>query len=155
VARGEWQKTYFSLQPQLIWHGSANQSDPFASRRGDIDGEFAVTLGRHFKWLGFDGFSDNLIGIDVRPANRPSAVKVDLTVGLDLTQSTKIMLQSESYTAFSKGAISGNASSNKLGLSLVHRLDKTVSVEIGARSSLTGTNTIEERSVRFALWYDF
>ena len=154
-ALGEWQKTYFSIQPLAIWHGSMNESDPFASQRGDIDGEFAVTLGRHFKWLGFDGFTDNLIGITLRPANRPSAFKVNLTLGLDLNPRTKIMLKSESYAAFSKGAAASQVQSNKLGLSFVRRMDKTVSLEIGAATSLTGRNTIEERSVRLALWYDF
>ena len=155
LALGKWQDTYFSLQPQIIWHGAKNQSDPFASRRGDIDGEFAITLGRHFKLLGLDGFSDNLIGIDIRPASRPSAMIVNLTIGLNLDARTKVMLKSESYSTFTKSSASSQTRSNKLGLSLVRRLDKTVSIEVGAMRSLNGQNTIQEKSMRVALWYDF
>jgi len=154
-ALGEWQKTYFSLQPQLIWHGAQNQSDPFASKRGDVDGEFAITLGRHFKWLGLDGFTDNLLGLDVRPANRPSALRVNLTLGVDLDSRTKAMLKSESYASFSKGNAASQVQSNKLGLSLVRRLDKTVSLEVRGMASVTGRNTIKEKSIGLALWYDF
>lgn len=154
-ALGEWQETYISLQPQIIRHGSPNQSDPFASRRGDIDGELAVTLGRHFKWLGLDGFTDNLLGLDIRPANRPSALRANLTLGVDFNPRTKLMLKSESYAAFSKGSAASQIQSNKLGLSLVRRMDKAVSFEVGGMASLSGRNTIKERSVRFALWYDF
>ncbi len=156
-ALGTWQDTSISLQPSLIWHGAMNQSDPSASQRGDVDGEFAVTLGRHFKWLGFDGFSDNLIGIRVKPGNRPSEFRANLTIGVNFNARTMLLLKSESTSTFSKGsgASANQSQSNKLGLSLIRRLDKTVSLEVGAAASLSGRNTIKERSLRAALWYDF
>ena len=95
------------------------------------------------------------MGIDIRPANRPSALRVNLTLGVDFNPRTKLMLKSESYAAFSKGSAASQVQSNKLGLSLVRRLDKTVSLEVGGMASLSGRNTIKEKSVRFALWYDF
>lgn len=154
---GSWQDTFFSLQPSLILHGDMSQSDPSASQRGDVDGEFAVTLGRHFKWLGFDGFSDNLIGIRVKPGNRPSEFRANLTLGVNLNTRTMVMLKSEGTSTFSKGAgaAASQSQSNKLGLSFVRRLDKLVSLEVGVASSLTGRNTIKEHSLRAALWYDF
>lgn len=156
-ALGTWRETLFSLQSTLIWHGAMRQSDPSASQRGDVDGEFAVTLGQHFKWLGLDGFSDNLIGIRVRPANRPSEFRAILTLGVHLNPRTMVMVKSESTSTFSQGsgASASQIQSNKLGLSLVRRLDKTVSLEVGAAGSLSGRNTIKERSLRAALWYDF
>lgn len=156
-ALGSWQDVFFSVQPSLIWHGAMNQSDPAASQRGDVDGEFAVTLGRHFKWLGLDGFSDNLIGIRVKPGNQPSEFRANLTFGINLNARTMMMLKNESTSTFSKGAgaSASQSQSNKLGLSLVRRLDKTVSLEVGVAGSLTGRNTIKERSLRAALWYDF
>lgn len=156
-ALGKWDDTYYGFQPLLIWHGAMGAADPFASQRGDIDGEFGLTMGRHFKWLGFDGFSDNLIAIRVRPANRPSEMKANLTIGVSLTKDRQVMLKSESYATFSKGegAAASQIQSNKLGLSFVQRLDKTVTMEVNFAQSLSGRNTIKQTSTGFSLWYDF
>tara|TARA_R110000868_G_scaffold129632_6_gene338690 strand:+ start:6290 stop:7132 length:843 start_codon:yes stop_codon:yes gene_type:complete len=157
-AIGKWEDTYYSFQPLLIWHGAMGSSaDPVASQRGDIDGEFGLTMGRHFKWLGLDGFSDNLVAIRVRPANRPSELKANLTLGVSLNKDRQVMLKSESYATFSKGAgaAASQIQSNKLGLSFVQRLDKTVTMEVNYSQSLTGRNTIKQTSTGFALWYNF
>ncbi|MCE9649513.1 MAG: hypothetical protein K8R18_07810 [Parvibaculum sp.] len=156
-ALGTWQETFFSIQPLLAWHGAESPSDPFASRRGDIDGEIDLTMGQNFKWLGMDGFTDNMIGIRIRPANRPSELKANLTIGVRPFERTMLMLKSESYVAFSRGGgpTPANLQSNKLGLSFVRELDKTVSMELNGMASISGRNTIKERSLGFALWYRF
>ncbi len=156
-ALGKWDDTYYSFQPLLIWHGAMGTTDPFASQRGDIDGEFGLTMGRHFKWLGFNGFSDNLIAIRVRPANRPSEMKANLTIGVSLNKDRQVMLKSESYVTFTKGsgAAASQSQSNKLGLSVVQRIDKTVTMEVNFSKSLTGRNAIKQTSTGFSLWYNF
>jgi hypothetical protein len=156
-ALGTWQDTFFSIQPLLAWHGAQSTGDAFASRRGDIDGEIDLTMGQNFKWLGMEGFTDNLIGIRVRPASRPSEIKANLTIGVRPLQRTMIMLKSESYASFSGGggAAPSQIQSNKIGLSLVRELDKTVSMELSTMASVSGRNTIKERSLGFALWYSF
>lgn len=157
-ALGTWQDTLFSIQPLFAWHGAESTGDAFSSRRGDIDGELDVTMGQNFKWLGMDGFTDNLIGIRVRPASRPSEMKVNLTIGVRPTARTMLMLKSESYASFSgsgDGTTPSQIQSNKLGLSFVRELDKTVSMEVAAMASVSGRNTIRERSLGFALWYRF
>jgi hypothetical protein len=157
LALGTWQDTLFSLQPLVAWHGSESTSDPFASRRGDIDGELDLTMGQNFQWLGMEGFTDNLIGIRVRPADRPSELKANLTIGVRPTARTMLMLKSESYAAFSGGGgpNPANLRSSKLGISFVRELDKTVSMEFAGMASVSGRNTIKERSLGFALWYRF
>jgi hypothetical protein len=157
LALGEWQDTYFSVQPLVIWHGAMTQSDPFASQRGDIDGELALTMGQHFELWGLDGFTDNLVGVRVKPSDRPSELKANLTLGLDLSDTSKVMVKSESYATFTEtnSPTTSQITSNKLGLSVVQRLDKTVSMELGYMASLSGKNTIKEQSLGFALWYDF
>ncbi len=157
IALGKWDDTYYGLQPLVIWHGAMGTTDPFASQRGDIDGELGLTMGRHFKWLGLDGFSDNLIALRVRPANRPSEFKANLTIGVSLNKDRQVMLKSESYATFTKGAgaAASQSQSNKLGLSFVQRLDKTVSMEANISTSLTGRNAIKQNSAGFSLWYDF
>lgn len=156
-ALGKWQNTLFSIQPLLAWHGAASTDDPFASRRGDIDGEIDVTMGQNFTWLGMDGFTDNLIGIRVRPADRPSELKANLTIGIRPLARTMVMLKSESYTSLSGGGgvAPSQVQSSKLGFSLVQEIDKTVSVELNAMASVSGRNTIKERSLGLALWYHF
>ena len=156
-AIGKWDDTYYSFQPLLIWHGAMGAADSFGSQRGDIDGEFGLTMGRHFKWLGLDGFTDNLVAIRVRPANRPSEMKANLTIGVSLNKDRQVMLKSESYATFSKGAgaAASQIQSNKLGLSFVQRLDKTVAIELNFSQSLSGRNAIKQTSTGFALWYNF
>lgn len=156
-ALGAWQDTFFSIQPIVAWHGAASTSDAFASRRGDIDGELDLTVGRNFRWLGMDGFTDNLIGVRVRPAGRPSEMKANLTIGVRPSKRTMLMLKSESYASFSGGGGTAPSplQSSKLGLSFVRELDRTVSMEIVAMTSVSGRNTIKERSLGFALWYRF
>ena len=157
IALGKWDDTYYGLQPLVIWHGAMGTTDPFASQRGDIDGEIGLTMGRNFKWLGLHGFSDNLIALRVRPANRPSEFKANLTIGVSLNKDRQVMLKSESYATFTKGAgaAASQSQSNKLGLSFVQRLDKTVSMEANVSTSLTGRNAIKQNSAGFSLWYDF
>lgn len=156
-ALGTWQNTLFSIQPILAWHGAASTDDPFASRRGDIDGEIDITMGQNFTWLGMDGFTDNLIGIRVRPADRPSELKANLTIGLRPSERMMIMLKSESYASFSGGGGTAPSAvqSSKLGLSFVREIDKTVSLELSAMASVSGRNTIKERSLGLGLWYHF
>lgn len=154
---GEWQDTLFSFQPLVIWHGNTNQSDPYSSQRGDIDGEFGITMGQNFELWGLQGFSDNLVGIRVKPASRLNEVKANLTIGLDFAGGRKVMLKSESYASFTResNAAPSQIQSNKLGLSFVQKLDKTVSMELNGMASLSGRNTIDEQTLGFALWYDF
>jgi hypothetical protein len=156
-ALGTWQETFFSIQPLLAWHGAESAGDAFSSRRGDIDGELSLTMGQHFKWLGMDGFTDNLIGVRVRPASRPSEMKVNLTIGLWPSERNMVMLKSESYSSFTGGGgtTPSPIQSNKIGLSFVRKLDKTVSMEFGTMTSVSGRNAIKERSLGFALWYHF
>lgn len=157
IALGQWDDTYYGFQSLLIWHGAMGTTDPVASQHGDIDGEFGLTMGRHFKWLGFDGFSDNLVAIRVRPANRPSEMKANLTIGVSLNKDRQLMLKSETSATFSKGAgaAASQSQSNKLGLSFVQRLDKTVSMEVSFSQSISGRNALKQTSTGFALWYDF
>ena len=156
-ALGEWQDTYFSLQPMAIWHGSASSDDGYSSRRGDVDGEFGVTMGQHFEWLGLQGFTDNLIAYRLKPANTPDEMKANLTLGVNFEHDIQIMLKSESLATVSadQNATVQQVTSNKLGLSLVKKLDKTVSMEMSYMQSLSGKNTVKDSSLGFALWYDF
>lgn len=156
-ALGQWDDTYFSFQPLLIWHGAMNQSDPYGSQRGDVDGEFGITMGQNFELWGLQGFSDNLVGIRIKPASRLNEVKANLTIGLDFAGGRKIMVKSESYASFTRdtNAAPSQIQSNKLGLSFVQKLDKTVSMELSGMAAVSGRNTINEQTLGFALWYDF
>ena len=156
-ALGEWQNTYFSLQPMMIWHGAASSDDGYSSKRGDVDGEFGITMGQHFKWLGLDGFSDNLIAIRVKPADTPNEIKANLTLGVSFKHDIQIMLKSESLATISQDQNAGvrQVMSNKLGLSFVKKIDKTVTTELSYMQSLSGKNTVKDNSLGFALWYSF
>ncbi|MES1990876.1 MAG: hypothetical protein V4441_07990 [Pseudomonadota bacterium] len=120
---GEWQDTYFSLQPMAIWHGAASSDDGYSSKRGDVDGEFGITMGQHFKWLGLDGFSDNLIALRIKPGNTPNEIKANLTLGVNFKYDIQIMLKSESLATISqdRSAAARQVLSNKLGLSFVKK----------------------------------
>lgn len=156
-ALGEWQETYFSVQPLIIWHGAMSSDDGYSSKRGDIDGEFGLTIGQHFKWLGLDGFSDNLIAIRIKPASTPNEFKANLTLGVTFAHDLQIMIKSESLATISQdqNAATRQVTSNKLGLSVVKKLDKTVSMELSYMKCLSGKNTVNDSSLGFALWYSF
>lgn len=156
-ALGEWQETYFSLQPLIIWHGAMSSDDGYSSKRGDVDGEFGITMGQHFKWLGLDGFSDNLIAIRIKPANTPNEFKANLTLGVSFAHDLQIMMKSESLATISQdqNAAVRQVMSNKLGLSAVKKLDQTVTMELSYMQSLSGKNTVKDSSLGFALWYSF
>lgn len=156
-ALGTWQETLFSIQPLVAWHGVTSANDPLASRRGDIDGEFDLAMGQNFTWFGMEGFTDNMVGLRLKPANRPNEVKVNLTIGLRPFERTLLLLKSESYSTISRGenAVLSTVQSSKLGLSLVREIDRTVSMELGAMTSISGRNVIQERSLILALWYHF
>lgn len=157
VSLGSWRGTRFSVQPMIAVHGTSAGDDPYASRKGDVDEELDLVMGRTFTLFGMNGFSDTLVGYRRRPAGRPAQVKTDVTIGVKPWASTMLLLKSENFASIARGGASAieSASAAKLGASIVQEIAGPVSLEIGAMETITGRNIVRERSLTVGLWYRF
>ena len=157
LSLGDWRGTHFSVQPMLAWHGTGEGDDPYASRRGDMDQELDLVLGRSFKVFGIAGFSDTLIGYRRRPAGRPAQIKTDVTLGFKPWPGMMLLLKSENFTSIARSgsAAIASASAAKLGGSIVQKIAGPVSLEIGAMETVTGRNIVREKALTVGLWVRF
>lgn len=157
LSLGMWKETRFSLLAQGVVHFATAGDDPYVSRRGDVDAEIGMVLGRSFTLLGRPGFSDNKITYTWRPRGLPGEVSADLTIGVKPWPGTMILLKNESFSSLG-GSVTTQAMSmaaTKLGLSVVQEIFRSLSAELGYMQTLTGRNIIRERSLRFGVWYKF
>ncbi len=155
-AIGTWQDTLFSVQALAALHGTSSGDDPASSRRGDIDGEIDITLGRSFTLLGIEGFSDTVIGYRLRPGGRADEAKTNITLGIRPFSRTMLLLKSENFATVSGGhQTAADVTRNKLGLSLVREITPTISLELGGMKTISGRNSLRETSLNLGLWYRF
>ncbi len=155
ISLGQWRGTQFSVQPIVAVHGLSEGDDPFASRRGDVDQELDIVLGRSFTLFGIGGFSDTLLGYRRRPGKRPAQVKTDVTLGFKPWPSTMLLLKSQNFTSIRQGGSGASASAAKLGFSVVQEIAGPVSFEAGFMQTVTGRNIVREKSLTLGLWYRF
>jgi hypothetical protein len=155
-AIGTWQDILFSIQSLAVLHGTSSGDDPATSRRGDVDEEIDITLGRSFAFFGIDGFNDTLIGYRYRAAGRADEVKTNITIGLRPFPRTLLLVKSENFTTIhGSRQTQTDVTRHKLGLSIVRELGGSISLELGGMQTISGRNSIRERSLSLALWYGF
>lgn len=155
VSLGVWRGTQFSVQPLVAVHGLSEGDDPFASRRGDVDQELDVIMGRSFTLFGMNGFSDTLVGYRRRPGKRPAQLKTDVALGVKPWPSTMLLLKSQNFTSIRQSGSGASASAAKLGFSVVQEIAGPVSLEAGFMQTVTGRNIVREKSLTLGLWYRF
>jgi len=125
---------------------SSNQS---AARQVEI----RLLYGTGFKLMGDDGFLDFQAAQRWLSRGRPDETVVDLTAGLWLRNDTMVMAQSFNVVS------SGNARppftyyrSHKVEMSLVERLSRHWSLQLGGYLSPAGQNALVEKGISVVLW---
>lgn len=153
---GEWRDTRFAVQALAVEHGSTSGDDPFSSRRGDVDGEMGLFMGRNFTLWGLKGFTDTYGAYRYRPAGRPGETKLNVTMGIKPLAGTMLLIKSESFASIGKmngeNAVQRVAES-KVGLSIVQKFDRNVSLELSAMRAIAGQNSLRESTLTLGLWY--
>jgi hypothetical protein len=124
-----------------------------ANRASGRQVELRLLYGTGFKLFGRDGFIDVQAGQRWIAAPRPDETPVDLTIGLWITRNW--MLMAQSFNIVSAGDARPPYTyyrSHKFELSLVQKLSRHWSMQIGAFTSPAGQNALVERGVQVSLW---
>lgn len=145
----------------LSVQGSARTAGAFAmntSASGAAGRQFELRLlyGRSFKLFSRDGFIDIEAGQRWIKRPRPDETVVDATAGLWLRRRTLLMVQSFN-------TVSGNSAKppylpyrlHKVEASLVERVTRHWSLQVGGVLSLAGRNVVKERGLVAAVWYQY
>jgi hypothetical protein len=124
-----------------------------ANRASGRQIELRLLYGTSFKLLGRDGFLDVQAAQRWIASPRPDETPVDLTAGLWLNKRWMVMLQS--FNIVSAGDAKPPYTyyrSHKLEISLVQKLSRHWSLQVGAFYSPAGQNALVERGVQVSLW---
>jgi len=115
--------------------------------------EVRLLYGTSFKLGGDDGFFDAQAAQRWLSRDRPDETVLDLTAGLWLRKNTLVMAQSFNVIS------SGNARppfsyyrSHKVELSLVERISRHWSLQLGGYLSPAGQNALVEKGLSIVLW---
>ena len=115
--------------------------------------ELRLLYGTNFKALGDDGFVDVQFAQRWINHQRPNETPIDLTAGLWLRQNTMVMVQS--FNTISGGDAIAPFTyyrSHKVGLSLVERISRHWSLQLGGFLSPGGQNALDEKGLSLVLW---
>ncbi|MEQ9153274.1 MAG: hypothetical protein RLO06_17490 [Parvibaculum sp.] len=156
---GEWNGTLFSFQPVVTFHFEGEADDPAATESGDIDAEFGLVLARNEEVAGFAVFSVQEVAWRYRDNGRPDEVRADITLGTRPWEGGMLLLKSLNEGALETTAAGDLYRSSKLGFSIVQELPQADapgwSAEIGIERTVFGRSTIDEATLRIALWRRF
>ena len=115
--------------------------------------ELRLLYGTGFKLFNRDGFADLQVAQRWIAAPRPNETPIDLTVGLWVSK--KIMVMAQSFNTISAGDAEApytHYRTHKLELSVVERLSRHWSMQIGAFYSPAGQNALVEKGIAVSLW---
>lgn len=115
--------------------------------------ELRLLYGTSFKLFGRDGFIDLQAAERWITHPRPDETPIDLTAGLWLTHNTMVMAQS--FNIISGGDAEAPYTyyrSHKLELSVVERLSRHWSLQLGVFYSPAGQNALVENGISVSLW---
>ncbi|MEI9992098.1 MAG: hypothetical protein WDM86_18930 [Rhizomicrobium sp.] len=142
-----------SLQGSYKTAGAFDLSVSAADRASGRQIELRLLYGTSFKLLGRDGFIDLQAGQRWIASPRPNETPVDLTAGLWITPNWMVMAQS--FNIVSAGDARPPYTyyrSHKIEVSLVQKLSRHWSLQVGAFYSPAGQNALVERGVQVSLW---
>ena len=142
-----------SLQGSYKTAGAFDLSVSAADRASGRQIELRLLYGTSFKLFGRDGFIDLQAGQRWIASPRPNETPVDLTAGLWITPHWMAMVQS--FNIVSAGDARPPYTyyrSHKLEVSLVQKLSRHWSLQVGAFVSPAGQNALVERGVQVSLW---
>ncbi len=142
-----------SLQSSVKTAGAFDMSVS-ANGASGRQAELRVLYGRNFKLFGVDGFADLQVAERWISRPRPNEMTIDATAGLWVRRSTLIMIQNFNTVSGGGGLAPYTFyRSHKIELSLVQRITRTWSLQLGGIFSPVGRNTIMEQGISAAIWY--
>ncbi|HEX4302453.1 MAG TPA: hypothetical protein VHZ78_06655 [Rhizomicrobium sp.] len=115
--------------------------------------ELRLLYGTGFELFGRNGFFDIQAAQRWIDHPRPNETPIDITAGLWVTKDTMVMAQS--FNIFSAGDAVAPYTyyrSHKLELSVVNRLSRHWSLQVGAFFSPAGQNALDEKGISVSLW---
>jgi hypothetical protein len=115
--------------------------------------DLRLLYGTNFTLFALNGFADFQIGQRWISYPRPNETPVDITTGVWLTPRTLLMAQS--FNVISSGDAVEPYSyyrAHKVELSVVEKVSRRWSLQVGAFASPAGQNALVERGVSVALW---
>ena len=115
--------------------------------------ELRLLYGTSFKLFHRDGFADFQIAQRWIAAPRPNETPIDLTIGLWVTR--KLMVMAQSFNTISAGDAAApytHYRTHKFELSVVEKLSRHWSMQIGAFYSPAGQNALVEKGISMSLW---
>jgi hypothetical protein len=145
-----------SLQASYKTAGAFDLSySPTTAGRRDAGRQIELRLlyGTSFRFLGQDGFADVQAAQRWIGAPRPDETAVDLTLGWWLRHDT--MLMAQNFNTVSAGDAKPPYTyyrSHKLAFSIVEKLSRHWSMQLGAFYSPAGQNALVERGIQMSLW---
>lgn len=115
--------------------------------------ELRLLYGTGFTLFGHDGFADIQVAQRWIAAPRPNETPIDFTAGLWLTK--KIMVMAQSFNIVSAGDARppyGYYRTHKIELSVVQKLSRHWSLQVGTFFSPAGQNALDEKGITMSLW---
>jgi hypothetical protein len=115
--------------------------------------ELRLLYGTNFSLFGHEGFADFEIGQRWIAGARPDETPLDVTLGYRPWRGGTILLQSFNIVAAGNGRPPYRYyRSHKLSASLVQRIYRSTSVQIGGFFSPAGQGALDEAGFSFAVW---
>jgi hypothetical protein len=123
---------------------------------GSLDGEIRFNAGSNFRLWRWTGFVDTGFAYRGRMNNFRDELRTDISLGLDLSTSWRMLAQSFTVLTIGPGrttAFQGQMS--KAELSLLYDISSRWALQLGGLATLTGTGVPRERAATAAVWYRF
>jgi hypothetical protein len=118
--------------------------------------EFRVLYGTGFSLFGHHGFFDAELGQRWIAGGHTNEIPIDLTLGLRVTKTSRVFLQSFNTLGEGKGAAPyGYYRVHKLSMSVVTRLRPGLFLESGSFYTVAGQNALAERGFNLRVWVEF
>ncbi len=117
--------------------------------------ELQLLYGTNFTLAGYDGFADVEAGHRWITNNGANQVPADITLGVHLTPTLLVLVQSFNVVSTRPEPGLGRYRSHKLALSVVQALGDRLSLQVGGFYAPFGQNSLQEQGVMASLWARF
>ena len=138
----------FSAQASLVAPGEVENVIDAPLGEGGLAAEARLLAGRG--WSG--GFLEAQAGYRWRGGEYADELRLDASVGLRPTENWQVIAQSFSTIAAEEIRPDREVESHKAQLSVVRNLTDVWAIQVGARGSYAGRNTVDERGVFVSMW---
>ena len=160
-AAAQWQALTYGPAVLAVQGGfrlpeTVSQANPAQVGNTSRDIDLRALGGLAFGAGPWPAFLDAQGAYRLRSGGAPAEWHANLTIGIRPLPRLLLLLQSDTTVPVGPGTPWFPASLySKLGCSLVYDISARWSVQIGAFSTIAGTNALRERGIQSAIWYRF